>query len=267
MNLRIEQLKNQLKKLEDYINSKAVFQKQELLLWIATTIAFLSEVGINSEIVNGFMRTFEFKNLRCGLRGKPEIGPFVYDFDINDRESGYKLENNFFSFDTGKPSQDIYYVRVAFTAIRAKLNREQEEERLVPKFIIDCLSNNGKYGHIISSLELIEQSYSNKDTDGLVKNSITLLGSILDLDDQLKDKGSLSRKLSMLNNNKVICAKFGIEKEYIFALNNSRIVRNIKSAHKNLPLKYDMPFVITSGFAYLIVMFLEITIATGEILK
>ena len=59
--------------------------------------------------------------------------------------------------------------------------------------------------------------------------------------------------------------KFGVPKEFCYALNNSRLLRNIKSVHKTRPMRYDIPFLVVLGSAYLIIMFLEMTIATGVI--
>lgn len=267
MNLKIEQLKSRLEKLEACIDGKKVFRDHELLAWIAASVAFLSEVGVNNEIINGFMRTFEFKRLG-DLGEKPRIGPFVYnyDFDNKDGELGYKLESNSLFFGDNKPSRDIFYIRVAFTAAKAKLNREQEEERITPRFLIDSLSQDSKYSHVVSSLELIEQAYKDKSPDGLVKNSTTLLDSILDLDGTLKAKEEVSKKLRVLMTDRGIREKFGVERELIFALNNSRLIRNLRSVHKDRPLKYDIPFIVAVSCAYLVVVLLENTLSHGELI-
>lgn len=262
MNIKIRNLGKRIKALEDFINEKAEFDENELLEWISKSTSLFLEIGVNNEIVRGFMKTFEFSPTdRRGIgRIKPDIGPFTY------RGENYRMDSGLFSWSSAMPSQDIFYVRVAFTAAKAILRREQDEERLVPKFMINLLSEENKYPHIVSSLELIEQSYSSRDKDGLVKNSLTLLDTILNLENTIKEK-SLSKKLVILINDRLIREKFGVDKELIFALDRSRLIRNHKSVHKNKPIEYDIPFLVAVGCAYLIIMLLEYTIATGEFIK
>jgi hypothetical protein len=267
-NLQIKRYKNRLDELEKFIDRTEPFQGQDLLKWISAMITLLVELKVDSNILSGFMKTFEISNDRDLVGMYPKIGPFEYEYDYGyggqtKRESGYRIIGN--TFNLRKPSGWIYYVRIAFVSARSILDGLQNENKIVPKFLIDLLSQNVKYSHIVSSLELIEQAYDSKTTDSLVKNSITLLDSVLDLDEKLKLAGKLSKKLTILNSDSTIRDKFSVSKEFVFALDNSRLVRNMQSVHKAPLLKYDIPFIVATSCAYLVVVFLENTLAKGDL--
>lgn len=272
MNIKVEQFKKKLEKLEKFIDNKEVFKEHELIEWIAACVSFFTEIGINNEIIRGFMKTFEFElpdeneRLFSNAFRHKKIGPFKYNIDTEHKELGYEINSNSdFEFNK-KPSKDIYYVRIAFVAAKAILQKEQREERIVPKFLILALSKNKKYSNLISSLELIEKSYQDKNADGLVKNSLTLLDSILNFDSKLKLKKPKG-KLNCLIDNEDKRKKFGVSKDFVEALNNNRVIRNEEVMHKDLPLKYNIPFLVSLSFAHLVLLFLEITITTGKIIK
>lgn len=267
-NLKIEAYFQRLEKLEDFLDSKETFSDSELIAWITAAVTLLSEIGVSPEVVSSFMRAFEFETTReSGLGKHPRIGPFTYDYDYRGGGSGYRLPSGFFSFGHRRASQDIYYVRIAFALARSVLRREQQEEWLVSRPLINSLSSNREYSHIVSSLELLQKAFVEKNSDGLAKNSITLLDSILDLDKGLRSKGKVSKKLTVLMNDPTIRIRFGIEKEFVFALDNSRIIRNLRSAHKGKPLKYDIPFIVAVGCAYLVIILLENTVSHGELIN
>ena len=168
-----------------------------------------------------------------------------------------------------KDNARLSYIKIAFKTAHTILEEEIEEERIVPKWLINELENNGNHKNIISSLELIQTKYENKDPIDLVKNVITLLENILDLEPSLKNsKKKIDGKLNTLldqNNNKLL-DKFGADSDMIRALLNGKVIRNLHT-HKDKKISYDTPFLIACSFAYLVVIFLEITISTGELIQ
>jgi hypothetical protein len=111
----------------------------------------------------------------------------------------------------------------------------------------------------VSSLELVQHKYENIDSEGLITESITLLNSALDWDAELKEKDKLGAKLSILIQNSTKRESFGVSEDLVKALNSARIIRNEKIVHKNNPLKYELPFLIATTFAYLVIFFVECT--------
>lgn len=260
MNVKIEQLQNRLERLEKFIISKEYFQKKELISWISSCVSLFTELGVSNEIISKFMETFEFDD---SVTNWNKIGPFLYS--IKGENSGFR----YFRGSSYKSIIENYYVNIAFTTSKVILKHERDEERLVPKFLISAISENGKYSNILSSLELLERFYQEKNEDGLLKESITLLSSILSIVPKLKDKKDLGPMLMCLveKENEDIRKKFGVDPDFIRALNNSRLIRNSKSVHKELPIRYDIPYLVSLSCAYLVILFLEITMSTGDVIK
>ena len=96
--------------------------------------------------------------------------------------------------------------------------------------------------------------------------SLTFLDSILNFNNTLKKEKSKG-KLNCLIDNKDERKKFGVSKDFVEALNNNRVIRNEEVIHKDLPLKYNIPFLVSLSFAHLVLLFLEVTIITGKIIK
>ncbi len=251
-NLEIETLKKRINDLEEFLNSTS-FYRNGIFDWIAECVALFSEFEMNNEVISGFMKTFD-----CNDNFALSIGPFKY----SNKNRAYVLFN---SFGTKNLEKD-YYIRIAFVSARAILRKEHARKKIVPYFLVELLSESIKYSNIHSSLELIEKNYSERSADSLLKNSIVLLESILNLEETLREE-KLALKLEKLMGNKKLREKFGASRDIIKALNNSRVVRNIEVSHKDLPLEYDIPFLVVSGFAYLVILFLEIVISTGDLIE
>lgn len=261
MNLKAQEYREKLRSLVDFIDSKTVFQEDELLGWVLQCVSLFTELKINDEIIRGFMDTFEFDISEDHLK---KIGPFFYHYDWDkEKESGYSLRGILIHFKY--PSQDIYYVNLAFNAIAAVIRNIEDENRLVIKPIINSLSKFTEYKHIVSSLELMEKYYQDKDADGLIKNSLTLLDSIFELEQQLSSK-DLCNKLRTICADIQLMKNFGISKELVFALDNDRLIRNVLT-HKKLPIKLNIPFLVSLGCAYLVIMVLESAMYAGVYFK
>jgi len=157
-------------------------------------------------------------------------------------------------------------IKVAFYNADFVISSKQNEEKLIPNYL-EKIELENKYPQIFSSLTVIEKSYEKKLSEDLCLHSITLLDSILNLESSLFDLKKISKKINKLQSSPEILKKFGVDKEFISALDNSRIIRNIKVAHKDLPLKFNIPFMVSTSFAYLVITFLEITICTGELIN
>ncbi|MFH1564446.1 MAG: hypothetical protein ABIC82_01190 [bacterium] len=160
MNLKSQEYKKRAEALKQFIDNKTVFQEKELLDWISQCVSLFAELKVNDEIIREFMKTFEFEIDDIMGNFNKKISPFRYDsgissFNSNPRESGYYFGNGFCKY----PSQDVYYIKLAFTASEAIIEKIGDEEHLVSKVIINSLSEDIKYKHIVSSLELMEKYY------------------------------------------------------------------------------------------------------------
>ena len=253
-----------LHKLEDYLNSKSEFEEQEVALWVASCVDLFCELELNDQIVQGFMKTFEFE--------PEEDASFVFSRSMSEtrkmgplKKTGHSHGHLYISL-RSQQSDKIYYAKIAFTVARTTISKIAEQEDIIPKWLLTTFKGKTTHQNIASSLELLQKAILAKDADGVIKNSGTLLENILDLETALKPK-DLSQKLKALFADESMRTRFGIQKEFVFALDNSRLVRNQKVIHKSRSLKYEIPFLIAITGAYLVVMLLEFTISTGKLIS
>jgi len=264
--LKLIDLKKQLVDLEKFINSGTIFTKDQLYNWLTRCVALFSYIGLNEVIIKLFLDSFKplSKSSTYSLddifdRDPISIGPFKKQ---NESTPFYELPKSYFG---DIKIEEMYPIKIAFESATYMLEQKADEERLVSKSIVNILSENEKYLHVVSSLNALQKAYENKDSEKLSSSAITLLDSILNLEPTLKAKKEISQKLRFLNTNSLTREKFGISKEVIYALDNSRIIRNYKSIHKSLPLKYDIPFLVGTSYAYLVLFFLEVVLSTGKL--
>lgn len=262
--MKSNELKNELNELQDFLQGKT-FSASEIIRWVSSCVAFFSSINMNESIISGFMGTFankaqEIKN-NAALFEPSRLGPFTK----NRGNSCFILDRRDL-FSPDRIFSDMVYIQIAFTTAENILNSLEDSERLVPKSLIKSFSEKPEYSQIFSSLELLQQNFEARDSVGLASNGIALLGSLLNLEPSIKGK-DLSAQLRKLQSDHKLRIKFGVRKEIICALDNSRILRNYLATHKAVPIEYDIPFSVSLGGAYLVIMFLQITMATGEVIK
>lgn len=256
--MRIQHLKKQLQLLNNFRSEDMGHFDFEVIKWISDCVSFFSSIGVKESIISGFMQTFE-NNAPEDISFKDDIGPF--------KRSGFETRYAINSYSVyGRRVTKLMYIEIAFKTSENILNNMEESERLISKPLLFIFSDKPQYTHIASSLELMEQNFEKKDSVGLGQNAIALLGSVLNLSDSLKDC-DLSRQLSRLKSDKSLLNEFGVRSELITAFDNSRIIKNHIISHKNIPIEYDIPFAVSIGSAYLVVMFLQITISTGILIE
>lgn len=261
-NVRIQSYTSRLFKLREYLDWKVEFKEEEVCAWVAACVDLFVEIGLHDQVIEWFMKTFEFEPDKWDLLSwwqKHHIWPLPKAWSI------YNLyRHDIFS---NPPSERVYYAKIAFNWGKAAIKRMAEEEVIVPKWLIQYFKNReDKYQNISSSIQLIDKALLIKDGDSLLKNTVGLLENILDLEVTLQWL-DLSKKLKQLDAKEELRNKFWIQKEFVFALNNSRLVRNAKIIHKTRPIKYEIPFLVAITCAYLGVMLLEFTIAQWELIS
>lgn len=185
------------------------------------------------------------------------IGPFQEEISAgygNFRTGHYMLEGSF------------YYAKVPFSAARNTLKKRIDEKRIVPNWLIDEIQNFDQLRHVASSMELIESKYEQRDAHGLISESNTLLASVLNLDPELSSMKSIGGQLNALIDSEAKREDFGVSQDLLRGLNSGRLIRNGKVAHKNLSIKYELPFLVAVSFAYLVIFFVESAILRGKLI-
>lgn len=270
MKYKIEAKKTELLELENELNNilaKGKGKLNDLFDWVAMTISLFREINLEDTFIKGFIDSFDINKERTRIGSGGTLLGSLKGFSTDIFYGPFYLRNDDeIQLRTRNPEQYLFKVRVAFAAAKQKVESLESEERLVPKTLTEFFGKDSKLSHIESSLKLLETCYQNKDTDGIYKNSLTLLDSIFELEPSLKEKG-LQKKIRELQSNTKLMAKFGISREILCALDNNRLIRNWEVVHKTVPLKYNIPLQVSLGCAYLVITVLEITMATGKLIK
>ncbi|MBU3922679.1 hypothetical protein KJ684_00370 [Patescibacteria group bacterium] len=268
-NIEYKQLEKRIKELENFLSGEK-FLEEEIFIWVAECVSFFTEIGVNDEIIRGFMNSFEYE--------KREIDSSIMSFGIGEDRLKIKIESigPFERYHSRSSSvvdhysygvigeKKSHYIKIAFTAARAILKSGIEERRIIPISLIEEL----KEGHrnISTILELLEDAYQRRDEQKMLNVANNLLDEILNLHPDLKKFGNnTKKKLNILRKDSKIKKQFGnIDDDISKALDNNRIIRNKKSGHVKTPLKYNVSLLVALSYAYLVVMFLEIVIINGD---
>lgn len=271
MTIKQQELKKELVTLKEELNSRVDWSKEGLIRWVGRCVHTFSDLGVDTMIITSFIQSFEPKTevrpgpyISVDKEKRLVMGPFVTGW-TSDSLFG-SVGSPFFNLDKDHfiPSQDYYYAHVAFASAEAMLHKQTSAQKLCPEHLKKHFSGSGNTS-VLSALEALDSCSESGDTDGLVKNSITLLDVVLMLDPELSRKKDLSARLNSLLGDKTISQRFGVSAEIVKALNSARIIRNYKSVHKKLPLEYDVPHIVALSFGYLVLFFIEVTVATGEV--
>jgi hypothetical protein len=153
-------------------------------------------------------------------------------------------------------------ILVSFKVAENIINNYEEEERIIPKTLLKEF-NTEKTQDIYVSLNSVQSSYEKRSSKNILTPVITTTELICKLIPELKNKPQIKDKLNKIYSEETILKKYNIDKEIVWALNNSRIIRNYdihnpkKDNHTTL---YE-----AVGYCHLLVLFISSLLASGEI--
>ncbi|MFH0956022.1 MAG: hypothetical protein V1801_02305 [Candidatus Falkowbacteria bacterium] len=156
-NFKVKQLKIKLKKQWDFFNVKSRYDESEILNWVADSVILLTEIGVNNIIIKAFIETFELVevegvNDEYNMLVRPnkirKLGTFVC------RRENFEPWGSYEDADSSKST----ILKIAYRSAMAILDKGLEEEKIVPKWLLNELEENGNYNNIISSLELVQST-------------------------------------------------------------------------------------------------------------
>jgi hypothetical protein len=243
---RIEYLKKQLTEYLEKFKSTPAWGIDELTVWYIQCLMLLEEIGINDNLLDNFSTYFN-----------PHL------IQSNDNASLFILLDQG-PLKTKFGSTHMMTINGVFEFAFKKLETMEEEERLIPKFLINYFKEKEEYGAIFTTLKTIEDSVSGKNIDTLITSANTLLDLILDSVEELKGK-KLGTKLTLLKDNKVLSESLSINSEIILALNNCRITRNEGLIHPLPAAKNSIPYIMAVSYAHLVIMTLINLLSVGKL--
>lgn len=275
--IKAKDLKDKLYQLESFIENKEavkcgvfvkeirkifkrdpdqkIFTESEILEWVAESVVIFTELNVNDVVVENFLDFFKLKIEYKENETEKRIGPFV---TVGSMSKEYWLSNII----------DFNHAKIAFGCARKNIEKIENENRLVPKYLSNSFKNDENYKQIGFILESLEDSYVNADVDDIISKSFNLVEEILNIDEDFKNsKIGVKDKLDILIKNPSKREKFGIDNQVIDALNNFRVIRNKKVVHNNMPIKSNIPMISAISIASLSILFLEVVFANNKIIK
>lgn len=260
--MRVEQLKTKLRNLRDFLDQES--PAEHVVAWISECVAFFSSLGMSDSTVSGFMRTFENEKIESSsLLSMPRgnIGPFKR----SGAGDSLRLATGFSMFSGNRHAEQLY-IDIAFRTAENIIDNIEDSERLISKSLAGFFSGKTEFSNISSSLEQMQENFEKKDSSSMAFNAIALLENILELEPSLRGL-ELSKKIGRIIADSNLQEKFGVRKEVLCALDNFRILRNHLVTHKSIPIEYNVPFAVSLGASYLVVLFLQTTMAAGVLVK
>lgn len=273
--LKINRWKETQKRLFDFIQTDQFVTGEQIRNWIADCIVFFSELKMENYIVEFFLSKLDFVEKQTTMKrnswefnpaGLPlneiyidhiTIGPFTWS------ERGYSItdDNRLTGTRGGRPQ--LTPIIVAFKIAEHIVENYEDEERVIPKTILNQFENLGNKA-IYLSLKGIQDSYNSKDTKGMLSSLITATDLICGLIPELKGKNEIKKKLDKIYSDATILSRYTINNEYIWALNNSRLVRNCEE--HNPKIENHTTLFECVSYCHILVLFTSSLIASGEIL-
>ncbi len=258
MNLKTEQLKKELKYVDDFFNQAKLgksFHGPELREWIIRATTLFSVLKVEPHIVGLFLKGVSFKE----EKEKHAHGAFVYGL------KGYSLKPSILK--TPRNNQDIIYLEIPLNIAKIAINNLEEEEKLIPSYIIKSLSYD-KFQLLKISLELIEDKFQKKEWGDIMSPLVQALDQVLNLipEKELQKENSAKAKLETIFVTKDLYTKYVADnKDIIWSLNNSRVIRNTiehkKEEYGNLPISQ----LEVVGYVHLLLILLSTIFASGNV--
>lgn len=276
--LKIKKLRKTHNELLSFLNKEKA-TGSEIRNWVADCVVYFSEINLQQNIINNFINKIEFyekeefeedtmdlssvydihKLKKTKTKIKTGIGPFPFAKD----EDGYIISknNNRLSPEYSDTTQ-MTIIFIAFKVAEKILDNYEDEERIIPKYLLNEL-NKKETQDIYLSLKSIQTSYETRSSKNILAFVVTTTELICKLIPELNDKKYLSDKLNKIYSNETIIKKYNLNKEVIWAINNSRIIRNY-DIHSPKKANHTTIYEVV-GYCHLLILFISSLLASGEI--
>jgi hypothetical protein len=241
---KIQHIKDQLHARDKEFFEKKSWTMTELTEWFTEVLILFDTIKVNSEIISSFSTLFNSHLIRSN--GESSVFTILGDQTLILKNASVHIMN----------------IKNAFQYAYKKIELMEEEERLVPKFVMEFFESGDKYGAIYTALSSIEKAIIEKNIVSLESSSNTLLDSVLGRVEELTGM-DLSKKLRKLNSDPGLLDKVSMRKEMLIALDNSRVIRNLELIHPKENIRQTIPYICAISYAYLVILQLKIMMNVG----
>lgn len=241
-------LEEKLNRLRAFTEKKEQYlTKDEIVDWVSSCYELFTIVSVSEKIIENFITDTD---LAVNKRTDGKMGIFTL------------LDNTIIWKKSDLP---WFRTNLAFKVAENKIRELVAEKKIVPQWLLDTLKSNEKLALVYTLLLAVENAYENNDSKALTTASNTLLEQVLNYDEDLKEKDKIGKKIQALVDNDKKRKKFGATKDLVCGLNNSKVIRNESVVHPKTDKIYNTPLLIATSYAYLVVMFLILSLNSGVI--
>ncbi len=264
MSTRIFELERKQSEIEDF------FKKVEnnyvtgtvLRQGIISAVVHFVDLGMSETILKQFLESTAFGESDSMMGSHHGI------FEFSIMNSGYSLRS---FLKNGRDNPKVIPLKTAISVARMLVSKQSENSRLVPVSLINALSND-RSRTLKTSLEQIESRYQDKDWQGMLSPLILATEQILSTvpDESLSQITNLKDKLYHFFLTKDLYVKYCAgNKDIIWGLNNSRIIRNITEHKTNEYLIHtiEISALEAVGYSHLLLLFINCLFASGVITR
>lgn len=247
---KVEALRVKLQELKSIFESKDYWTSEELSEYHISCLTLFDSLGVRESLVKDFSVFFNSHLISDGESSS------LFRL-VSDQDTRLYI---------WRQSLHILTIHSVFLAAEKRIDLLEDELSIVPRFIIEHFKKEDPNGHIYSSLTAIDTSSKEKDTDKLITSANSLLDSLLSDFPELAEKRDLGPKLLFLLANPKIAEQYGMSKEMVIALNNSRVIRNVDLIHPKAGAS-TIPLIVAQSYAYLVVFLLKSLLAAEKVSK
>jgi len=257
--LQIQRYKEQLENIDNYLinylKTEPFPDRKEIMMWSANLGMLFKDIGLPDFIIKDFLAVFDVRNDQKNI--------VHYKERMTQAIRNGKTE--------GLLSNHIFVpIEIAKCTALVRLEQLEGDHKLVPKWLIEEVGRIPSLNHIYSLLKALQTSFDDKSPEGLCSNANSLLSAILNLHPDLASK-EIGTQLQILidekNDGKLKLSFGGLSKDFFRGLNNSRLIRNVRTTHSTKSMKHNIPLLVGMASAYLVITLLETTLANGNLIE
>jgi hypothetical protein len=271
--LKIRKLREKNIELLKFIESSGSYKDDEVGEWISECVVHFTELKIDSSIISHFLSSLAIEEKE--VRIENDFGNVYAPGEMNDKKTRlvkkvgpFKTSglSGYFGFADNlylnRDGLEMVSIKVAFKVAEKIIDNYEEEERLIPKTLINIF-NTEKMQSIFLSLESVESNFEDGNTKGILTSLVTATSLILDLIIEVKDIKEVGKKIKKIYEEKKIYSKYSMNRDVLWALNNSRIIRNYDIHDPNEINNTPMHEAVS--YAHILVLFINSLLSSGEI--
>ena len=243
--IQINKWNNTQQELLSFLKKTNYITGDDIREWISNCIVHFTEINVPQNIVAYFLTKMEYVTVRGKKRKEPTlvrplgyynhldedfydeyykerfIGPFGY---IEDEGYIIKTDNRL-SGQTGGHVK-MTPILVAFKVAQNLINIFEDQNRIIPKILITELEKYNETKTTSFSLERIQNGFQIRDASMMLTSIITATDSVLKLIPELSKQEDLKPRIQTAHDRNDIYEKYLMNPQILWALNNSRIIRN-----------------------------------------